>query len=173
MDRRTFIGSVAGGLLAVPLDAFGQQQSKVWRIGFFYWSSRQSALDTGRYNAFVQGMRELGYVEGKNLVIEARFGDGKRELMPILATELVRLKVDVIVASGNETYGALLRATSTIPIVIAGSADPVAEGLTASLARPSGNVTGLTEAAGYLGPKQLEYLMAVVPHLSRVGVLME
>src|SRR6266550_7547311 len=100
MDRRTFISSVASGVVALPLDAFAQQ-GKIWRVGFFYFGSRQSALDTGRYSAFVQGMRELGYVEGKNLIIEARFGDGKIEQLPRLAAELVQLKVDVIVATGS------------------------------------------------------------------------
>jgi len=173
MDRRAFIGSVAGGLLAMPVDTFAQQQGKVWRIGFFYWGSRQSALDTGRYNAFVQGMRELGYVEGKNLVIEARFADGKVERLPDLATELVRLKVDVIVASGNEVYDMLLHSVTTIPTVIAVSSDPVAEGFATSLAQPGGNFTGITSDASHLGSKRLEFLKAVVPHLSRVGVLME
>ena len=94
-------------MLAVPLGAFAQAQGKVWRVGFFYTGSRQSALDTGRYNAFVQGMRELGYVDGKNVAIEARFADGKIERAPGLAAELVRLKVDVIVATGSVAYRAL------------------------------------------------------------------
>jgi putative ABC transport system substrate-binding protein len=101
VDRRTFIANAATGVLAMPLGAFAQSQGKVWRVGFFYFGSRQSALDTGRYNAFVQGMRELGYVDGKNVAIEARFGDGKIEHAPGFAADLVRLKVDVIVATGS------------------------------------------------------------------------
>ena len=172
LDRRTFIGSIAGGVLAVPLGAFAQEQVKVWRIGFFYFGSRQSALDTGRYDAFVQGMHELGYIEGKNVVIETRFGDGKVERVPGLAAELVRLKVDVIVATGSQTYSVLRHATTTIPIVVTVTADPVIEGLATSLARPGGNFTGLADTAGEHGPKELELLMATVPKLSRVGVLL-
>jgi putative ABC transport system substrate-binding protein len=172
MDRRTFIASAATGVLAMPLGAFAQAQGRVWRVGFFYTGSRQSALDTGRYNAFVQGMRELGYVDGKNVVIEARFADGKIERAPGLAAELVRLKVDVIVATGSVAYRALQHATTSIPVVITVTNDPVAAGVAASLARPGGNFTGLADTAVDLGPKQLELLRAAVPQLSRVGVLL-
>jgi putative ABC transport system substrate-binding protein len=172
MDRRTFIVGVATGVLAVPRGAFAQQQGRVSRIGFFYFGSRQSSLDTGRYNAFVQGMRELGYIEGKNFVIETRFGDGKIERLPGLAAELVRLNVDAIVATGSPVYNALRNATSTVPIVVTVTFDRVIEGLAASLARPGGNVTGLSSTAADLGPKQFELLMAVVPQMSRIGVLL-
>ena len=170
MDRRTFVGGIASGALVIPLDAFAQD--KVWRVGFLYVGSRQSALDTGRYNAFVQGMRELGYAEGKNLLIETRFGDGKIERLPGFAAELVQSKVDVIVATGSPAYTALRYATATIPVVVTVTADPVIEGLAASLARPGGNITGLSDTASDLGPKQLELLMAMVPQMSRVGVLL-
>jgi putative ABC transport system substrate-binding protein len=172
VDRRTFIGSVASSVLAVPLGAFAQHQGKVWRIGFFYFGSRQSSLDTGHYNAFVRGMRELGYVEGENVITEMYFGDGKSERMPALAAELVRSRVDVIVASGGPTYSALRHAATTIPVVVTVTADPVIVGLAVSLARPGGNFTGLTDTAGNLAPKQLELLMAALPRLSRVGVLL-
>ena len=172
MDRRTFIAGAAGGLLALPLSAFAQQPGKVWRIGFFYFGTRQSSLDTGRYNAFVEGMRELGYVEGKNLVIEARFGDGKIDRLPPIATELVQLNVDAIVATGSPVYSALRFATTSIPIVVTVTTDPVIEGLAASLARPGGNFTGLTDTAADLGAKWLELLRAAVPQLSRLGVLL-
>ena len=172
MDRRTFVGSVAAGVLAAPLRAFAQQPGKVPRIGFLYYGSRQSSLDTGRYTAFVQGMRELGYVEGKNVIIETRFGDGKVERLPGLAAELVRLNVDAIVATGSPVYGALRQATSTIPVVVTVTFDPVLEGLTTSLAQPGGNFTGLSSTADNLGPKQFELLLAVVPRMSRVGVLL-
>ena len=172
IDRRTFIASAATGLLAMPLAAFAQQQDKIWRIGFFYFGTRQSSLDTGRYNAFVQGMRELGYVAGKNVIIETRFGDGKIDRLPSLAAELLRSNVDVIVATGSPTYSALRFATTSIPIVVTVTTDPVIEGLAASLARPGGNFTGLTDTAADLGAKQLELLKATVPQLSRLGVLL-
>jgi putative tryptophan/tyrosine transport system substrate-binding protein len=172
IGRRTFIGGIASGVLVWPIGAFAQQQSKVWRVGFFYFGSRQSALDSGRYSAFVQGMRELGYVEGKNVIFETRFGDGNVERLPNLASELVQLKVDVIVATGSPVYSALRHATNTIPIIVTVTADPVVEGLAASLARPGGNITGLSDMAANLGPKQLELLMAAMPQLSRVGVLL-
>jgi putative tryptophan/tyrosine transport system substrate-binding protein len=173
MDRRTFIATAAAGLLAMPLAAFAQQPDKIWRIGFFYFGSRQSSLDTGRYDAFVQGMRELGYVDGKNVIIETRFGDGKIDRLPSLTAELLLLNVDVIVATGSPTYSALRFATTTtIPIVVTVTTDPIIEGLAASLARPGGNFTGLTDTAADLGAKQLELLKATVPQLSRLGVLL-
>jgi len=116
-------------------------------------------------------MRELGYMEGKNLVIESRFADGNSERVPTLAVELVGLKVDVIVAGGGSVYRALHHATRTIPVVAMAVPDPVADGLAASLARPGGNFTGLSISADDLGPKHLELLRAATPKLSRVAVL--
>jgi putative tryptophan/tyrosine transport system substrate-binding protein len=171
VNRRWVIGSIAYGGLVVPIGVLAQQ-GRVWRIGFFYFGSRQSALDTGRYNAFLQGMRELGYAEGKNLRLEEYFGEGKIERLPELTEELVRSKVDAVVATGSPTYSALRRAGTSIPTVVTVTADPVVEGLAASLARPGGNFTGLTDTAENLGPKQLELLMDMVPKLSRVGVLL-
>ena len=171
-DRRHFIGVIAGTLLAAPLAASAQQRSKVARIGFFYFASRQSALDSGRYAAFMQGMRDLGYVNGTSLVVEERYADAKVGRVPGLVEELVRLKVDVIVASGGPLYRPLQLATTSIPIVIAVIADPVADGYAKSAARPGGNITGLTVRAADLGPKQLELLVAVLPRMSRVGVLL-
>jgi len=171
--RRRFLITLNAGVLATPRVSFAQQPSKVARIGYFYFGSRQSSLDTGRYNAFVQGMRELGYVEGMNLIIEARFADGKTERLPALAAELVRLKVDVIVATSTPVYRALQYATTTVPVVITLSFDPVGDGFAASLARPGGNMTGLSLSAADLGPKLLELLKAAVPKLSRVAVLLQ
>jgi len=171
--RRRFLIALGAGVLAVPRGSLAQQQSKVARIGFFYYGSRQSSLDTGRYNAFVQGMGELGYVEGTNFIIEARFGDGKAERLPALAAELVRLKVDVIVATGTPVYRALQHATTTIPVVSTVTTDPVGDGFAASMARPGGNITGLSLSAADLGPKLLELLKAVVPKLSRMAVLLQ
>jgi putative tryptophan/tyrosine transport system substrate-binding protein len=168
--RRAFFGTLAGGLLAAPRSSFAQPTSKGARIGFLYFGSRQSALDTGRYNAFMLGMRELGYTEGKNFILEARFADGKAERTPALAAELVRLKVDVIVATGSAVYRALQHST-TIPVVVTLTFDPVGDGYAASMARPGGNFTGLSIGAGDLGPKLLELLKATVPKVSRVAVL--
>jgi ABC-type uncharacterized transport system substrate-binding protein len=168
--RRKFIGTLASGLLAAPRGSLGQPASKGARIGFLYFGSRQSALDTGRYNAFMLGMRELGYTEGKDFTLEARFADGKAERTRALAAELVRLKVDVIVATGSAVYRALQHST-TIPVVVTLTFDPVGDGYAASMARPGGNFTGLSIGAGDLGPKLLELLKAAVPKMSRVAVL--
>jgi putative ABC transport system substrate-binding protein len=173
MKRRMFISGIAFGLLAAPRSTQAQPSTKGARIGYFYFGSRQSSLDTGRYNAFVQGMRELGYVEGTNLIIEARFGEGKAERLPALAAELVRLKVDVIVATSTPVYRALQHATTTIPVVITLSFDPVGDGFAASLARPGGNMTGLALSAADLGPKLLDLLKSLAPKLSRVAVLLQ
>jgi len=173
MDRRIFLIALGAGVLAVPRSLLAQQQSKVARIGFLYYGSRQTSLDTGRYNAFVQGMRELGYFEGTNFMIEARFADAKPERLPALAAELVRLKVDVIVATGTPVYRALQHATTTIPVVITLTFDPVGDGFAASMARPGGNITGLSVSAADLGPKLLELLKAAAPKLSRVAVLLQ
>ena len=130
-NRRKFIFALGAGVLSVPLGSYAQQATKVWRVGFFQYASRQSTVDSGRYQLFLDGMRELGYVEGRNLVIEARFADGKAGPLPDLAAELVRLKVDIIVATGTPVYQVLQKATQTIPIVITVSADPVGEGFAA------------------------------------------
>lgn len=171
--RRRFLTALGAGALAVPRASLAQPPSKVVRIGFFYYGSRQSSLDTGRYNAFVQSMREIGYLEGTHFVIEARFADGKSERLPALAAELVRLKVDVIVATGTPVFRALHHATTTIPVVLTVAYDPVGDGFAASLARPGGNMTGMSFSATDLGPKLLELLMAAAPKLSRVAVLLQ
>jgi putative tryptophan/tyrosine transport system substrate-binding protein len=159
--RRRFLIALGAGVFAGP------------RSSFLYFGSRQSSLDSGRYNAFVQGMRALGYVEGTNVTIEARFADGNNERLPALAAELVHLKVDVIVASGTPTLRALQHVTTIIPVVSTVTGDPIGDGFAASLARPGGNITGLSIGAADLGPKLLELLKAVVPKLSRVAVLLQ
>ena len=161
INRRKLLVALGASALVAPIAALAQQQGKVARVGFLYYASRQSALDTGRYNAFAQSMRELGYVSGTTLVIEERYADGKSDRLPGLVAELVRLKVDVIVATGGQTYRALQHATTTIPIVITVGPDPVGDGYATSLARPGRNFTGLTGTASDLGPK-----------LSRVAVLL-
>jgi putative tryptophan/tyrosine transport system substrate-binding protein len=128
-------------------------------------------LDTGRYRSFLQGMRELGYIEGKNFVVEARFADGEGAALPGLAAELISGKVDVIVATGTPVTLALRKATRTVPIVSTVSSDPAGDGSSASLARPGGNITGLSNFAPELSQKQVELLTACVPKLSRLAVL--
>ena len=170
-QRRKVLGLLAASTLAMPLAAFAQQTGKSARVGFLYFGSRQSAIDTGRYAAFVQGMRDLGYVEGKNLVIDGRFADGKPERTPALAAELMKLNPDVIVATGSATYRALQLSTSTVPVVLTVGVDPVAAGYAATMAKPGSNFTGLTDTAADLNPKLLELAMTVVPKLARLGVL--
>lgn len=171
-NRRKLVIALGAGLLTAPLTAFAQAQGNAARIGFLYFGSRQSAMETGRYAAFAQAMRDLGYVEGKNLTIESRFAEGSSDQVPALIAETVKSKVDVIVATGSATYRVLRLATTTIPIVITVTVDPVAEGFAASMAHPGGNITGLTDTAADLNPKLLELLTATVPKLTRVGVLM-
>jgi putative ABC transport system substrate-binding protein len=168
MDRRAFLGvAAAGSLIAMPAVARAQQAGKVHRVGFL---SLQSGL-TSTTEAFPKEMRELGYVEGRNLIIEYRWAARKEERLPELAAELVRLKVEVIVTAAAPTIEAARRATSTIPIVMATAADPVGSGLVASLARPGGNVTGLTALSTELAGKRLQLARELVPKATRVAVL--
>jgi putative tryptophan/tyrosine transport system substrate-binding protein len=146
-----------------------QQQKKIPRIGILL--PNLPAVTPQLLKAFQQGLRELGYVEGENIVIEYRFGEGKSERYPYLATELVQLKVDVIVTSSTPAIESVKNATSTIPIVMAASAEPVGSGLIASLDRPGGNITGSTMLSPELSGKRLELLKETVPRLSRVAVL--
>jgi putative ABC transport system substrate-binding protein len=171
MDRRTFVGTAAGALFAASSIASAQQPAKVWRIGFLSAISRQSLLDLGRYEAFLRGMRELGYVEGKNLIIEGRFADGHYERLPGLAAELVRLNVDVIVASPSPAIRAAQDATAIIPIVFPSTGDPVGSGFAVSLAHPGRNLTGLSNTNLDISAKTLELLTMMVPNMSRVAIL--
>jgi ABC-type uncharacterized transport system substrate-binding protein len=148
--------------------ATAQQPAKIPRIAHLSGSSLSSMA--ARIEAFRQGLRELGYVEGKNIVIEWQSAEGKFDRLPALATELVRLRVDIIVSAGPAPTRALKDATTTIPIVFAQEGDPVASGLVASLARPGGNITGLSGLAPELSGKRLELLKEIVPRLSRVAV---
>ena len=167
--RRAFIGTLASGLLAAPLAAHAQAPAKVPRIGFL--SARQRTDNPHLLEAFRQGLRELGYVEGQTIAIEYRFAEGRPERLPALAAELVRLKVDIIVTAASPTPEAAKQATSTIPLVFAVAGDPVADGLVASLARPGGNITGLAAMNPEVVGKQLELLKEVAPKVSRVAVL--
>jgi putative tryptophan/tyrosine transport system substrate-binding protein len=156
-------------VLATAGFAHAQQQNKVPRIGVLL--PNQPSVNPQLVKAFHQGLRELGYVEGRNIVIESRFGEGKSDRYPDLAAELVQLKVDVIVTSSTPAIESVKNATSTIPIVMAASADPVGSGLIASLDHPGGNITGLTMLSPELSGKRLELLKETVPRLSRVAVL--
>ena len=172
MNRRdTLIALIALGAASVPPVSRAQPQGKIWRVGFMTQRRRPDSIDADFIGGFPRGMRELGYVEGKNLLIEWRFADGKFERLPELAAELVRLKVDVIVSGSSQAIGALQKATTTIPIVMATSGDPIGSGFVASLARPGGNITGLSNLFGDISPKQLELLLSMVPKLSSLGVL--
>ena len=176
MDRRAFLGAVAGGLLAAPLAAEAQQRGKAPRIGLL---SPGSPSDAGRspsnlavlFAAFREGLRELGYVEGQNIEIESRWAEGNYDRLPGLAADLVRLKVAVIVTYGTPASQAAKRATATIPIVMAAIIDPLASGLVASLARPGENLTGQSMMSPDLVEKQLEILKEVVPKVSRAALL--
>ncbi len=155
-------------LFALCRPAEAQQAEKVPRIGYLSGSPPSAIAEHNE--AFRQGLRELGYMEGKNIVIEWRSAEGKRDRLPALATELVHLKVDVIVTAGPLVTRSAKQATSTIPIVMAQDPDPVRNGFVASLARPGGNITGLSRIAPELSGKQMELLKEIVPMLSRVAV---
>ena len=156
-------------LLTTASATQAQQPTKVPRIGFLIASSR--SVNAARYETFLQGLRELGYEEGKNIVIEWRSGEGRFDRLAALAAELIRLKVDIIVTAGPADTRAAREATSTIPIVMTFDNDPVGNGFIASLARPGGNITGLSTLAPELSSKQLELLKEIVPKLSRVAIL--
>jgi len=166
-DVRSILVATLALVLGVVAEA--QQPTKIPSIGYLTGNSRSS--NAARYESFRHGLRELSYVEGKNIVIEWRSAEGKRDRLPALVAELVRLKVAVIVTTGGLPTRAAKAATSTIPIVMTNDPDPVANGFVASLARPGGNITGLSTFAPELGGKRLEILREVVPKLSRVTVL--
>ncbi len=169
--RNVWIVTLALGLLAAPLAAEAQQAKTVHRIGILLTGAPELPLTRALFDAFRQGLRELGYVEGQNILIEERSAQGRIERFPDLVAELVRLKVNLIVAPNTPAARAAKEATKTIPIVVAVMADPVADGLVASLARPGGNVTGSTFLGPELVPKRLELLKEAVPGASRVAVL--
>jgi len=170
MDRRVFVGVAAGALLTSSFAIKAQQAGKVPRVGYLVLNS----ADSGRHmlTAFRQGLRERGWVEGQSIVIETRFADGKLDQLPALLSELIRLKVDVIVTTSSATAWAARDATQSIPIVMAASANALGEGLVTSLAHPDGNITGMTFLAGpEIAGKQLQLLKEVSPTATRVAVL--
>jgi putative ABC transport system substrate-binding protein len=164
-----YVALISTMLFALCSFVHAQQPTKIPRIGFL--SGASPSTNVPRHEAFRQGLRELGYVEGKNIVIEYRYAEGELDLLRALAAELVRLKVEIIVSAGPGPTRAAKATTSTIPIVMAQDNDPVADGFVASLARPGGNITGLSTFAPELGGKRLEILREVVPKLASVGVL--
>jgi putative ABC transport system substrate-binding protein len=170
MHRRKFVGALACGLAISRSHAEAQTVPKMSRVGFLLGATGESVLSL--FHVLKEGLRELGYVEGRNIAFVQRYGDGKMERLPDLAAELVRLKVDVIVTGTNLHVAAARHATATIPIVMVFAADPVSAGFVVSLARPGGNITGLSaDASPDLWAKYLGMLREVVPKLSRVGVL--
>ena len=165
IDRRGFIGQVTLGVLATPLVVEAQPTAKVWRIGFI-------SVSPVKYDdAFFHRLGELGYVEGRNLITERRYSEGRADRFPEFAAEMVRLKADVIVVITTPAALAVKRTTKTIPVVFPTAIDPVAAGVVASLARPGGNITGLTSQVPELVGKRLQFLKEAIPRLARVAVL--
>ena len=169
MTKRIFCFAVCAMLFALNFSAEAQQPKELPRIGYLTGTSLSANSD--RVEAFRHGLRELGYVEGKSILLEWRSAEGKGDRLSTLVAELVRLKVDIIVAGGPTSNQAAKQATVTIPIVMAFDNDPVGNGFVASLARPGGNMTGLSTLAPEISGKQLELLKEIVPRLSRVAVL--
>jgi len=169
ISRRAFVASVTGGLLSAPLAAGAQPAGKVHRIGFL--GNSTAALEANLVQPFRDGLRELGYVEGRDVAIEYRWAEGQYERFPALIAELIALKVEVLVTAGTPAALAVKRATTTIPLVMVAVGEPVGTGLVKSLARPGGNLTGLVSIAPDLEGKRLELLTEIVPKLSSVAFL--
>jgi putative ABC transport system substrate-binding protein len=165
MRRRAFVTFVSGAVVAWPLGLLAQQSGKIWRIGFI------AHRYEGSYAPLFDGLRELGYVEGRNLIVERRYAEGHADRFPEFAAEMVRLKVDAIIVVTTPAALAAKKATTTIPIVHPAAIDPVGTGLIAGLAHPGGNVTGLSVLNAELSAKRLEVLKEVVPGLSRGALL--
>ena len=168
--RRKLLIAFGSGLVAWPFVSGAQQAAKPARVALLRYADRDSSKHY--LESFRLGLRKLGYVEGSNLTLELRFADGKAERLPALAAELVKLKVDVIVATDTPATRAAQQATTAIPIVMANIIDPVGSGFVSSLARPGGNITGLSNITSEVSPKHVELLVTMVPKLSRVAVLL-
>ncbi len=176
------VAALGAGTLTAPFASLAQQPAapagppgKIWRVGFLSASKRPASIETHYHGAFARGMRELGYVEGKNLTIEYRYAENRPELLGLLAAELVKQQVDVMVIQGSPPTLAAQKATSTIPLVFVGPGDPVRSGLVKSLARPGGNTTGVSSSVTEISGKGLQLLLemaaGVTPKISRVAVL--
>src|SRR5215471_8725845 len=171
MDRRTLISAIALATVCVRSGAFAQQQ-RSWRVGFVALPERPEPLEGSRFGAFALGMRELGYIERRNLTIEWRFAGGEVGRLAQLAAEVVQRKVDVIVAGETPVISAAQKATATIPIVMAASNDPVGSGFVESLGRPGHNITGVSILSTDLSGKLVEMLQSVAPTATRVAILL-
>ncbi|HUO65666.1 MAG TPA: ABC transporter substrate-binding protein [Terriglobales bacterium] len=169
MKRRTLISGIALGLLGSPITLRAQPAGKVSRVGFL--GNSTAALEANLVGPFREGLRDLGYVEGRNILIEYRWAEGKYERFPALVTELAALKVDVIVTAGTPAALAAKKTAPSIPLVMVAVGDPVGVGLVADLGRPGGNATGLSSIAPELEGKRLELLREVVPKVSHIAVL--
>src|SRR5690242_13461081 len=167
-NRRKLVIAMGAGTLGAPLLSFAQQPGKIPRIG--YLAPTSSVVASSQSEAFREALRELGYTDGKNVVIEWRYADGRSERLPELAIELVRLKVDVIVTQSAPAIRAVQQATKVIPIIMANVGDPIAQGFVATLAHPGGNITGFTNLSPDLGTKRLEILKEVSPKIFRVAI---
>jgi putative tryptophan/tyrosine transport system substrate-binding protein len=171
MNRREFITLLGGAAAAWPLAVYAQVVSTVRRIGFLLPGVARTTAVRGLLEAFRQGLKEHGWLEGQNLSVEYRFAEGKEDLLPEIAAELVQLRLEIIVAEGTAAIQAAKNAMQTVPIVMATSNDPIGSGLIASLNRPGGNITGLSLQTQDLGGKRLQLLTEIVPGLARVAVL--
>ncbi|MSQ71137.1 MAG: ABC transporter substrate-binding protein [Betaproteobacteria bacterium] len=170
MTTRREILFALGTLAALPV--YSQQSGKVWRVGFLATPSRPQSIEADvAYGAFLQGMKNLGGVEGKTFVMEWRFGDNNADRLSGLAAELVALKVDVIMTRGSPATSAAQKATRSIPIVMGGVGDPLGSGFVKSLARPEANITGLSQLIVDISPKYLEMMIGMVPKIARVAIL--
>ena len=166
MKRRAFITLLGGAAVASPFAALAQHAARVWRIGFITHSTNDAA-----YASLFERLRELGYVEGQNIIVERRYAEGRAERFQEFAAEMVRLKADVVITSTTPAALALRNATTTVPIVIPTAIDPVGTGLIAGLAHPGGNITGGALLSAELGAKRIELIKEVVPGLSRTAIL--
>ena len=171
MDRRRFLLTAMVGVLAESVSVGAQQTGKIYRIGYLAVGWGSGTAYRRPLEAFQQGLRELGYVEGQNIVLEYRSAEGRYERLPTLAAELVALPVDVLATWGTPAAVAAKQATSTIPVVFTAVADPILSGLVTSFAQPSGNLTGVTHIPSELDTKRLELLKEALPSVARVGVL--
>jgi putative tryptophan/tyrosine transport system substrate-binding protein len=169
LRRRQFLTLLGGGAVALPLAARAQPMAKVWRVGML--ETTAATLNAANLDAFRQALRQLGYVEGQNLIVEYRSGDGHIDRFPQLAAELVHLNVDIIITRGTPAALAAKKATTTIPIVMAAIGEPVETGMVASLARPGGNVTGLSAFVTELTAKRVEIMRELIPQLSRMALI--
>ena len=170
INRRILLS--AFGMLAIPAAtrAFAQQ-GRIWHVGFLALPERPESIESSRFGAFALGMRALGYTEGRDLTIEWRFAGGDLDRLAELADDLVKRKVDVLVAASTPAIGAAQKATATIPIVVANANDPVGSGFADNLGRPGHNITGLSSLSTDLGPKVVEMLLTVAPKVARVAIL--